>query len=135
MGIIIRPIEQFRAGLSINTPTLYGLRERTTGRMEVDQENYFEDGQLSIANEDSIYTQFGADVPEYRYDLVSPWKFLISGSYMFNAVEDVTQQRGFITADIEYVTHRSSRFYSGDEDDDDYFKGVNQELNFLIKMP
>lgn len=134
IGLIVKPVNQLRAGLSISTPTIYGLRERTTGTMEADLENYLKDGRLSIANEDSIYTQFNATVPEYRYDLYSPWKFLVSGSYMINAVEDVTKQKGFITADVEYVTHRSSRFRSADQNGDNaYYQGVNNAIKFTYK--
>lgn len=134
IGMIIKPNDQIRAGLSIQTPTLYGLKERTTGRMEADLENYLKDGRISIANTDSIYTQFGASIPEYRYDLISPWKFLVSGSYMISAVEDVTRQRGFITADVEYVTHRSSRFHSSDGSEDDaYYRGVNDGVKLSYK--
>lgn len=134
LGLIYKPTSEFRAGLAIHTPTLYGLREITTGRMEADLENYLSDGQVSVATADSIYTQFGADIPEYRYDLVAPWKFLVSGSYMINAVEDVTKQKGFITADIEYVTHASSKFNSSDpSEDDEYYDGVNDAVKLSYK--
>lgn len=134
-GVIFKPAEQVRAGIAIHTPTLYGLREQTTGRMETDLDEYRTNQVLGVANEDTIFGQFGADVPEYRYDLVSPWKFLVSGSYILNGqVADVAQQRGFITADIEYVTHRSSRFSSADAaDDQDYYAGVNDAVRFSYK--
>lgn len=132
LGVIFKPSNEFRAGLAIHTPTIYGLKERTTGRIETDLEEYVTG--LSIADEDSIYTQFGADIPEYRYDLYSPWKFLVSGSYMFSAVEDVTRQRGFITADVEYVTHRSARFHSADQSGDEaYYKSINDAVKFSYK--
>jgi hypothetical protein len=134
LGMIIKPVDQFRAGLAIHTPTIYGLKEVTTGNMVADLEDYLKTGPISTASADSIYTQFGADIPQYRYDLYSPWKFIVSGSYMINAVEDVTKQRGFITADIEYVTHRSSRFRSADENADvDYYKGINDAIKFSYK--
>lgn len=134
LGLIFKPANQIRAGLSVHSPTLYGLREKTTGRIEADLEGYLRDPGLSIANADSIYTQFGADIPEYRFDLVSPWKFLISGSYFFTESDDVTQQKGFITADIEYVTHGSSRFSSADQTGDNaYFRAVNEGVKYAYK--
>lgn len=135
LGIIVKPANSFRLGFSLHTPTLYGLNERTTGTMRTDLEHYFSDGLPREANEDTIYTQFDADVPEYRYDYYSPWKFLLSGSWMINAVEDVTKQKGFITADVEYVTHRSSRFRSADSysDDDAYYEGVNEGVKLSYK--
>lgn len=134
LGLIFKPTNQVRAGFSVHTPTIYGLREITTGRMEADLEDYLKDGQISVATADSIYTQFGAAIPDYRYDFVSPWKFLVSGSYIFSGVEDVTKQKGFITADIEYVTHASSRFHSSDNiNDDAYYQGVNDAVKLSYK--
>ncbi len=133
LGVIFRPVEAFRGGIAIHTPTLYGLRERTTGRMEADLEDYLHH-QLSVATADSIYTQYGADIPEYRYDLVSPWKFVLSGAYVINGVSDVSQQTGFITADVEYVTHGSSRFHSAESGDDAaYYEGVNEGVKLSYK--
>lgn len=131
LGVIFKPASQFRAGLAIHTPTIYSLTERTTGRMETDLEQYFSDGLIGVADEDTIYTQNNVALPEYQYDYYSPWRFMVSGSYMINAVEDVTQQRGFITADVEYVTHRSSRFKS--TEDPDYYEGVNDAVQFSYK--
>lgn len=134
VGMIVKLVEKLRAGVAIHSPTLYGLKERTTGRIEADLEQYLSGGQLSVATADSIYTQFDADIPEYRYDMYSPWKFLISGSYVISEVEDVTLQRGFITADVEYVTHRSSRFQSADQSDDQqYYDGVNEGVKLSYK--
>jgi hypothetical protein len=136
LGIIIKPTNHFRLGLAIHTPSIYGLKEKTTGRMENDLENYFSPGhQIRIANTDSIYTQFGVDVPQYKYDLSTPWKFIVSGSLVLREESDVTKQRGFLTADIEYVTHRSSRFSTSDDQtgDDDYYKAVNNAVKSVYK--
>ncbi len=101
--------------------------------MEADLEAYLHH-QLAVATADSIYTQFGADIPEYRYDLVSPWKFVVSGAYVINGVPDVSLQTGFITADIEYVTHGSSRFRSAEPGDDAaYYEGVNEGVKVAYK--
>ncbi len=134
LGAIVKLNEQFRTGLAIHTPTIYGLSENTTGTMVADLENYLSDGQVSVATMDSIYTQFGyAYPPSFRYNLFSPWKFMVSGTYMINPVADVRQQIGFITADIEYVSHRSSRFRSNDGNDKDYFHGVNDAIKVTYK--
>lgn len=135
LGLIVKPSSQLRVGLAIHSPSWYGLREVTTGSIEADLENYFPPGKnIRRANEDTIYAQYGAANPEFKYDLVSPWKFIVSGSYVFRAVEDVTQQRGFITADLEYVTHRSSKFRSAEEtQNDDYYDAVNDAVKAVYK--
>lgn len=131
LGLIYKPVNQVRAGVAIHTPTVYSLTERTTGRMETDLEQFFSDGLLGVADEDTIYSANNFNIPEYSYDFYSPWRFMISGSYMINAVEDVTQQKGFITADVEYVTHKSSKFKS--TEDPDYYEGVNEAVKFSYK--
>jgi hypothetical protein len=134
IGVIIKPSEKFRTGFAIHTPTIYGLKETTTGYIQTDLENYLTGGRTSFANEDTIYRQFGYDVPEYRYDYSSPWKFILSGSYVIGGIEDVTQQKGFVTADVEYVTHRSSRFHSAEEaGDNEYFRAVNEGVKASYK--
>jgi hypothetical protein len=135
LGLIFKPAEQIRVGLSVHTPSWYALREQTTGGIEADLENYFPAGEnVRRATADSIYTQFGAGIPDFRYDLVAPWKFLISASYVLHEVADVTQQKGFITADIEYVTHGSSRFRSADQQQNsDYFDAVNATVKDIYR--
>ena len=133
LGIIVKASEQFRAGFALHTPTIYGLSEQTTGRMENDLEDYFSTEKIRVGTTNDIYTANGYDIPSYRYDLISPWKFMLSGSYMINAVADVTKQKGFITADVEYVTHRSSRFNSGTSEDQSYYSGVNDAIKLSYK--
>jgi len=133
LGIIAKPAPNVRTGLSISSPTVYGLTEKTTGRMETDLEGYAGSG-TRVANADSIYTKSGAAIPEYKYDLVTPWKFLVSGSYIFNEVEDVTKQGGFITADVEYVSYGSSKVHSAnDQNDGAYYQSVNAAIKQSYK--
>ena len=58
----------------------------------------------------------------------------MSGSYVFGSIADVAQQKGFITADVEYVTHRSSRFHPADAGDDtEYYDAVNEGVKLSYK--
>ena len=34
---------------------------------------------------------------------------MLSGSYVLREVEDVRKQKGFLTADVEYVTHTTNQ--------------------------
>jgi hypothetical protein len=124
LGVIFKPQPSWRVGLAIHTPSLYGLKDKYSASMVTDVENYPPrngNGPIS-ANSDAAAA--------YKYDLVSPWKFLVSGSYVLNEVQDVKQQQGFITADIEYVTYGSSRFSAAEEGDDDNFFN---DLNSVVK--
>jgi hypothetical protein len=58
---------------------------------------------------------------------------MVSGSYVFNEIEDVRKQKGFLTADIEYVNHKGSSFYSANENPTTDDKSYYQSLNNVIK--
>lgn len=132
LGLIFKPVEQLRLGFALHSPTLYGLKEKTSYTMAAYLENRFGPGN----GLDSIRSAefFGGSDPEFKYDLVSPWRFMLSGSYVIREVSDVTLQRGFITADIEYVTHGSSRFSSSEDyGDDEYYDGINEAVKRAYK--
>ena len=54
----------------------------------------------------------GSDKTESQYTLSSPTKIMISGSYVFREVEDITRQKGFITLDIEYTNYKWMKYGS-----------------------
>ena len=64
-------------------------------------------------------------------------RIIASGSYVFREVEDVAKQRGFVSADIEYVNHKGSRFSSDAEqptvDEQTYYKGLNNVVKNIYK--
>jgi hypothetical protein len=131
LGLIFKPAEYVRVGVAIHSPTLYGLKERISYSMQSVLDNF--SGPEGYSVESAVFTN--NETPEFKYDLVSPWRFILSGSYVIREISDVTKQRGFITADIEYVTHGSSRFSSAEDyaDDDEYFKGVNEATKAAYK--
>jgi long-subunit fatty acid transport protein len=133
LGLIFKPADFVRVGFSLHSPTLYGLKDEYSGKMVTDVERLFGPNDKGIDSITSDY-YFGNPSESFRYDLISPWKFLVSASYVLHETEDVTKQRGFITADVEYVTHKSSRFSSTeDTGDDSYYKGVNNGIKEVYK--
>jgi hypothetical protein len=122
LGVIFKPATQTRIGLAIHTPTIYGLKDQISTKMVTDVEHLFGNDPV-----DSVTSDYFGSNPIYKYDMTSPWKFMVSGSYVFHEVEDVTRQKGFISADIEYVTYGSTKFSPAEADDDDaYFDDVNK---------
>jgi hypothetical protein len=136
LGIIFKPANQLRVGFALQSPSLYALKDKTTAKMVADVENKYEPNDPNDGI-DSITSDYYYDnTPQFKYDLVSPWKFVVSGSYVFQESEDVTRQRGFISADIEYVTHGSSKFSASEEDnggDDEFYKEVNRATRQTYK--
>jgi hypothetical protein len=126
LGLIFKPQPSWRVGLAIHTPTLYGLKDKYSASMVTDVENYPPRNQ----NGTGPITSSSNSPATYKYDLVSPWRFLVSGSYVLQEVQDIKQQQGFITADIEYVTYGSSRFSAAEDNGDDNFF---TEMNSVVK--
>lgn len=132
LGIIFKPADYVRLGFGIHTPTLYGLKDNFSSKMVTDVEQLFGSGKGLDSVSSEIF--YDGQNPEFTYDLVSPWKFMLSGSYVLHEVNDVTKQKGFITADIEYVTHKSSKYSSSEENgDDSYYKDVNTAIKNVYK--
>jgi hypothetical protein len=130
LGVIFKPAEFVRIGLGVHSPSVYGLKDNTTTKMVTDVEQLFSPSSGLDSVESSV---FGTD-PELRYDLISPWKFMVSGSYVFREAEDVTKQKGFITADVEYATYGSSKFTAADDiGTEEYYNDVNDAVKAIYK--
>ncbi len=59
---------------------------------------------------------------------------MLSGSYVLSETEDVRQQKGFITADVEYVTYKSNKFRNAEDyDDNGYYDEINATMKNYYK--
>jgi long-subunit fatty acid transport protein len=128
LGAIYKFSEAFRMGLVIHTPSLFALTDDYHATITSDIGTVY--GKFTETT-DNLNAQ--NNLPNsYKYDLQTPTRFILSGTYMFGGgQENVKNQKGFITADIEYLNHRWSRFSSANEgyaNDDAYFKGVNNTV-------
>ncbi|MEP7144868.1 MAG: hypothetical protein ABI707_18430 [Ferruginibacter sp.] len=128
LGIIYKPTEHVRLGLAIHTPTyMISLKDKRTSNLVANTENY--EGKREASS--LIFTN---DQPgESKYSMLTPLKVIISGSWVFSSIENVKKQKGFITADIEYVDHKGSNFYSANETPTDDEKLYFKSLNSVIK--
>jgi len=137
LGIIYVPVSSWRLGLAVHTPTVYALTDAISADMTTNSENYTSSHIISVTS-DMLDQNTGSG--NVKYDLSSPWRIIVSGSYLFGGgAEDVKQQKGFITGDIEYVANRSSRFTSPQDDngnpvyDAGYFDAVNSTIKSYYK--
>jgi hypothetical protein len=124
LGVIYKPQEYIRLGLAIHTPSFLFLTDRRSASLTADTEDY---NQLATVSSGDLT---GGKEGETKYQLTTPWKVMISGSYVFREVENVKKQKGFITADIEYVHHKGSSFHSNvdqpTDDDRAYYKALTR---------
>lgn len=131
-GLIFKPTEYIRLGFAVHSPSyMFTVKDKRNVDLEVNSETY--KGVRKISSE-----FFTNNVPgESSYTLLTPWKVMISGSYVFREIENVKKQKGFVTADIEYVRHSGSSFYSANANPEagekDYYKTLNQVIKDQYK--
>jgi hypothetical protein len=132
LGVIYKPIEDVRVGLTIHTPTAYELTDKYSAEVITDLEGYAGSGIKTQSSNDLNNGQ----LLESKYDLITPLKVIASASYVFREVEDVKSQQGFITADVEYINYKGASFKAADKTDataKDYYSALNKVIDNLYK--
>ena len=129
-GMIYKPSEFWRLGLALHTPTFYTLTDSYETSITADVEK----GSL-LTDYSLDYTENAPS--EFKYDLFTPFKAIGSISYVLREIQDVTKQKGFLTADIEYVNYKGSSFSQTEEDTDastaTYLKTLNTAIDKAYK--
>jgi len=133
LGVIFKPQEAVRLGLAIHSPTFYTLTDRQTSDLTSATENYTSQPVRKVSS-----TEFtGGEAGKTLYTATTPWKAIFSGSYVIREVNDVRRQKGFITADIEYVGYPGSNFKPDGEnvtsDDQQYYNDLKGIINETYK--
>lgn len=131
IGIIYRPRDYIRLGLAIHTPNYMGLTDKRTTTLSTQLEN-------PVNNFSTTSTTFTNNQPgKSEYDQRTPFKAILSAAYVFREISDVKKQRAFITADVEYVHHRGSRFVDQNESptasEKNYYKALNSTIKDMYK--
>lgn len=131
LGLIFKPTDFVRLGLAIHTPTYYTLTDEESSNMTTS----FVAPVETFAVTSAQFTNGG--IGSTRYLSTSPWRFIASGSYVLHETSDVQQQRGFLTADIEYVTYGAAKYKSDgqlqDGSQDAYYASVNSVIKTYYK--
>jgi len=134
LGVIYRPQDYLRFGLAVHTPSFMFQKDEHTATLATDLET--PSGQPESFTASSLTFTNGQEGVS-RYLQFTAWRAILSGSYVFREIENVKKQRGFISADIEYVNHRGSRFHSDNEeptaDEKTYYKSLNNVVKDMYK--
>jgi hypothetical protein len=130
IGVIYKPTEFIRLGLAIHTPSYMFLTDTRTTKVYTNLET-----PTGLPESFSVTSQTftNGQEGESKYTQRAPWKAILSASYVFREIENVKKQRGFITADIEYVNQKSSRFSSDNENITPTEKTYYSALNKVVK--
>ena len=127
MGVIYRPKEYIRLGLAIHTPTFMSLSETRTTTLSTSLENPVDD--YSVTSQTFTSNQPGKS----QYGQNTPFKAILSASYVFREIENVKKQKAFVTLDIEYVNHKGSKFSTDSEEPTEDEKNYYKELTKVVK--
>jgi hypothetical protein len=127
LGIIYRPVEYVRLGLAVHTPNFTSLSDTRETTLLTQLESPLDTFTVSS----NLFANNQKGKSEYMQN--TAWKIIASGAYVFREIDDVTKQKGFITADVEYVTHGASRFSSDAEEETAEEKAYFKALNKVVK--
>lgn len=133
LGVIFKPVEDVRLGLAIHTPTYYQLTDEYTAEVTTDLEGY---GGAGVKHQSSTDLPITNGQPlESKYNLTTPWRAILSGAYIIREVENVENQRGFVTADIEYVNYKDASYHDANSDAStkEYYSSLNKVIDNLYK--
>jgi len=132
LGVIFSPSPAVRVGAAITSPSALSLTDRISASMDTRTENYISLKDIHITSDSLDYLMNTDPRPNTAsYYLSTPWHFLLSGSYIFGGGKaDVKNQKGFITADLEYMTTHSPQYSppSSYDGSDNYYDPLNQVI-------
>lgn len=127
LGAIYKPAESFRLGLTIHTPTFYSLTDRESSSMTTNTEGYA--GTVKVTSDSFTLYLPGKTL----YTASTPFKTILSASYVFREEHDVRRQRGFVSADVEYVGYKGAAFRPDGEnityEDQQYYDDLKSVIN------
>ena len=131
LGLLFKPTDYVRLGFAVHSPTYYTLTDEESSNMTT----AFVAPVEVFSTTSATFTDGG--IGSTRYITNTPWKFVAGGSYVLHEVSDVHQQRGFITADAEYVTYPSASYKSDgqnqDGSEDTYYANVKSVIKSYYK--
>ena len=131
-GLIYKPVEYIRLGFAIHSPTYFSLTDKYSASVTANTESY--KGTLT-QNSDVLSSGPNA---QFKYTLLTPYRVMASASYVLREIEDVRKQKGFLTADIEYINYKASSFSPDPNGDNsqstkDYLKSLNKAIDNAYK--
>jgi hypothetical protein len=131
-GIIYKPSEFVRLGFAVHSPTYYSLSDKYSASVTTNTETYH-----GLLTQSSDFLTNGAS-SDFKYVLITPYRIIGSISYVLRETEDVTKQKGFLTADIEFVNYKASSFHpdqssNSDQSTKDYLKSLNKAIGNAYK--
>ncbi len=114
-GFIYKPINEFRLGFAVHTPTYYDMKDVYTGNISAE---YYGDDIVSPYTAEEYYPS-----NVVRYDIRTPWKFIGSAAAVIG-------RKGIISLDYEYTDNKSIRIL---DDDGHEYPDATYEIKSYLK--
>lgn len=132
LGAIYKPSQDVQLGVTFLTPTFYQMTDLYNMTISTDGEGF--GGQTGVLTQSSAFLNNG-NFLRTTYNLVTPLRGMISGTYFFSTGEEVSEQKGFVTGDIEFVNYRGISFKDANNDESyrTYYKQLNSKMDDLYK--
>jgi len=130
IGILFKPVEALRVGLSFHSPTWYSFKDTYTSLLTADTEGFA--GKQTQSSTDLTDGYPG----EYNYRFRTPVRLAAGLAYIFGTEGDIKAQKGFLTADVEYISYKGSAFNAQDrsnQSDKEYFNTLNNTIDNVFK--
>lgn len=135
LGMIFRPVEKLRFGLAFHTPTFTSLTDQISSSITANTENYTVYPQPATKTSDELKGN-NSNAGNYSYTMTTPYRLMGSMSFVINEVKEIKRQKGFVTADVEYVNYRGTRYHAQDAtnvDDVNYYTQLNNTIKNRYK--
>jgi hypothetical protein len=122
LGAIFKASDNVRIGAAFHSPTIYSLSEVYAPGISSEVGSYHT--ELTTANT-------GTTTAQFNYSFITPWRGILSGSYIMKGV-------GFLTFDYEYIGYNSMGYIypSSDGNGGNYEQGqydMNQTISSTYK--
>src|SRR6185437_12888244 len=130
-GVIFKPVEDIRLGLTYHTPTSYQLTDSYNNEIITDLEGY---GGAGEKHQSSSDLNDGQPL-QTKYKMTTPGRLMLSSSFVFRETQNVENQRGFISADVEYVNYKNASFHdvNNDASAKSYYSSLNSVISDIYK--
>ncbi len=130
LGMIYKPVEYWRIGFAVHTPQFIAFTDEISSSITANTETY---AGIRTATSNQLNS---GNPGKRKYDMITPWRAIVSASYVFREISDTRRQRAFLSADVEYVNYRGARFSAADKTDDalkDYYNTLNSVIKDTYK--
>ena len=129
LGAIFKPAEFLRLGLNVQTPTWYSMKDEYTTKVTTDLNGY--GGPPEVKFQSS--TDFNNGNPgAFEYNYRAPWRISGGVAFVFREDKDIANQKGFVTADVEWVDYGNSAYHTATSDTDPNADTYFDKLNTTI---